>query len=222
MVIDRDYDKTALLATIDFTDSVWDIKRSGRTDWWQPVMAMSNAWYRGTYRPFEAEKKRVKGQMKRADPIRFEEVEQYPRYYFADQLVTIRDRRDFAKKLSDGSYSKRVAFVGIPSFVPAAGAVHGVRETANTATIDVESFGRGFLAISVTPHKYWRITIDGAETRAIVTNIGYQGIVVPAGRHRIFMRYRNPLAANGARVSVAASLLLLAAALRPRRRREAS
>jgi hypothetical protein len=222
MVIDRDYDKTALLPTIDFTDSVWDIKRSGRTDWWQPVMAMSNAWYRGTYRPFEAEKKRVKGQMKRADPIRFEEVEQYPRYYFADQLVTIRDRRDFAKKLSDGSYSKRVAFVGMPSFVPAAGAVHGVRETANTATIDVESFGRGFLAISVTPHKYWRITIDGAETRAIVTNIGYQGIIVPAGRHRIFMRYRNPLAANGARVSVAASLLLLAAALRPRRRRAAS
>jgi hypothetical protein len=36
------------------------------------------------------------------------------------------------------------------------------------------------------------------------------------------MRYRNPLAANGAKVSFAASLLLLAAALRPRRRRAAS
>jgi hypothetical protein len=219
MVMDRDYDKTALLPTIDFTESVWDIKRSGRTDWWQPVMAMSNAWYRGTYKPFEAERKRVKGQMKRAEPIQFLETEHYARYYFADQLVTIRDRRDFVKKLSDGSYSRRVAFVGIPSFVPAAGTVHGARESANTATIDVESFGRGFLVISVTPHKYWRVTIDGIETRAIVTNIGYQGVVVPTGRHTVAMRYRNPLAANGAKISIAASVLLIAAAMRRRRRR---
>ena len=222
MVIDRDYDKTALLPTIDFTESVWDIKRSGRTDWWQPVMAMSNAWYRGNYKPFEPEKKRVKGQMKNAEPMRFVETEHYPRYYFADQVVTIRDRKDFAKKLSDGSYSKRVAFVAMPSFVPASGVVRGARETANTATIDVDSAGRGFLVISVTPHKYWRVTIDGNETRAIVTNIGYQGVLVPAGRHRIAMRYRNPLAAHGAKVSIAASLLLLGAAFVPTRRRRAS
>ena len=42
MVIERDYDKTALLPTVDLTESVWDLKRSGRTDWWKPFMAMSN------------------------------------------------------------------------------------------------------------------------------------------------------------------------------------
>ncbi len=42
-VMERDYDKTALLPTIDFTDSVWDVKRKGRAEWWKPFMAMSNA-----------------------------------------------------------------------------------------------------------------------------------------------------------------------------------
>ena len=43
-VLERDYDKTALLPTIDLTDSVWDVKRSGHAGWWKPFMAMSNAW----------------------------------------------------------------------------------------------------------------------------------------------------------------------------------
>jgi hypothetical protein len=221
MVIERDYDKTALLPSIDFIDSVWDVKRAGRTDWWEPFVAMSNAWYRGVYRPFEDEKKRVKGKMKGAQAIEFVELEHHPRYYFADQMVSIRDRKDFVKKLVDGSYSKRVAFVREPAFVPAKGTVFGYRETANTAAIDVESFGKSFLVMSVTPHKYWRIVIDGKTVKPVVTNIGYQGVVVPPGRHRVEMRYRNYIAAGGAKVSIAAVVLLLAGVLLPRRRRAA-
>ncbi|MGZ8831109.1 MAG: hypothetical protein ACXW2Q_12115, partial [Thermoanaerobaculia bacterium] len=54
----------------------------------------------------------------------------------------------------------------------------------------------------------------------IVTNIGYQGVVVPPGRHRIEMRYRNTLVQRGMIVSaVAASVLLALALLRPPRGR---
>ncbi len=219
MVIERDYDKTALLPTLDFIDSVWDVKRSGRADWWVPVMAMSNAWYRGVYKSFDQEKKRVGGHMEEAEPIQFIETAHQPRYYFADQLLTIADRRDFSRQLSNGSFSNSVAFVRAPAFVPARGVVHSWRETANTAALDVESLGaKGFLVMSVTPHKYWRITLDGRPVDAVITNIGYQGIPVPAGRHRVEMSYRNPLAAGGAKVSIAAAALLLAAALLPRRK----
>lgn len=221
MVMERDYDKTALLPTIEFTDSVWDMKRSGKSDWYAPVMAMSNAWYRALYKPFDQEKKRVNGKMKLAEPIDFVEGEHHPRYYFADQLIAVRDRHDFVRLLAHGSYSKRSAFVmNAPAFVPGRGVVHRWSETANTATIDVESVGTGFLVMSVTPHKYWTITVDGAKTNAIRTNVGYQGIVVPHGRHRVVMRYRNPLAAGGAKISIAASLLLLATALVARRRND--
>ena len=215
MVIDRDYDKTALLPTLDLIDSVWDVKRYGRKDWWRPFAAMSNMWYRGNYRQFAVEKKRTHGNFTKSLPVAFEEIkEHYPRYYFADQVVTIRDRRDFVDKLlTPGRYSLTAAFVKAPSFVPARGVVRGLRETANTAIIDVEAAGKAFLVMSVTPHKYWRITIDGTRVEPLIANIGYQGIVVPAGKHRVAMRYRNDLAANALIVSIIVTILLIAAAL---------
>jgi len=218
MVLERDYDKTSLLPTIDLVESVWAVKRAGRTDWWRPFAAMSNVRYRGIYKPFDEERKRVKKHMKLAEAIEFIDVGHHPRYYFADQMVTIRDRHDFVRKLTDGSYTDAVAFVSTKSFVPARGVVRGVRETANTATIDVESFGRSFLVMSVTTDKYWTIMIDGKPVKSLVTNIAYQGIDVPAGRHRVEMRYRNTLAAGGAKISIGAAVLLLAAALVPRKR----
>jgi len=216
-VMERDYDKTALLPTIDLTDSIWDLKRSGRADWYQPFMAMSNAWYRAVYRPFEGEKKRVHGKMEDAVAITFMPTVHYPRYYFADQLVTIRTREDFVANLTKNSYSERVAFVGRPTFVPANGVVRGVRESANHATIDVESFGEGFLVMSVTPHKYWRITVDGRNVPAVVTNIAYQGIVITPGKHRVEMDYANPLVQIGLGISLSAILILTIMALRRRR-----
>jgi hypothetical protein len=217
-VLERDYDKTALLPTIDLTDSVWDVKRAGRKDWWEPFVAMSNAWYRGVYRDFDAEKKRVGGDFKRSMPIQFLATEHYPRYYFADQVVTIRDRADFVKKLVSESYSERVAFVRGRSFVPGDGDVVGLEETANYAAIDVESRGTGFLVMSVTPHKYWRVTIDGKLVTPIVTNIGYQGVAVPHGVHRVEMRYRNDRIILGVWISGASAAVLALIAILARRR----
>jgi hypothetical protein len=208
-VIERDYDKTALIPTIELTDSVWDVKRSGRADWWEPFMAMSNAWYRGVYRDFDVERKRVKGNFKQAMPVQFLETTHWPRYYFADQLVSIHTRQDFVNVLSKESLSRRVAFVKYPNFVPANGTILGLRETANRATIDVDAGGKAFLVMSVTPHKYWRVTIDGRAANAIITNIGYQGVVIGAGRHRVEMVYRNDLVIIGLWISAVTLALLL-------------
>ncbi|HJT17228.1 MAG TPA: hypothetical protein VJ853_07565, partial [Thermoanaerobaculia bacterium] len=218
-VIERDYDKTALLPTVDFTDSVWDVKRNGRGDWWQPFMAMSNAWYRAEYRNFDEEKKRTNNDFKKSEPIQFLESEHWPRYYFSDLLISIHSRHDMVNVLSNQSVSRRVAFIKAPSFVPANGVVRNVVETANTATIDVEASGKAFLVMSVTPHKYWTITIDGRVVPAIVTNVGYQGIVVPAGRHRVRMVYRNDLVVSGLWTSGVSAALLFGLVFFDRRRR---
>jgi len=217
-VLERDYDKTALLSTVDLTDSVWDVKRSGRADWWKPFMAMSNAWYRAVYRDFDLEKKRNHGNFMESLPITFEEGPHYPRYYFADQVVTIRDREDFVKQLSTSSFTSGVAFVQQPSFVPARGVIKRLAETANTATIDVESFGQGFLVMSVTPHKYWTIVVDGMKVPAVVTNIAYQGIIVTPGKHHIEMEYRNELVRVGMLITLitAAALLGILLIYRPK------
>lgn len=221
-VLERDYDKTALIPTIDLTESLWDVKRAGKTDWYQPFMAMSNAWYRGIHRDFDEEKKRNGGDFRKSMPIRFLEGAHYPRYYFADQIVRIADRKDFVTKLINESYSDRVAFIQQPSFVPGAGKVTGVRETANTAVIDVEADSRAFLVMSVTPHKYWRVTIDGRRIQPVITNIGYQGVVVPAGRHRIAMKYRNDVIDIGLPISGSTAALLVLVAVFARKKAAAA
>jgi hypothetical protein len=209
-VLERDYDKTALLPTVDFTDALWDVKRAGRSDWYAPAMAMSNAWYRAVYKPFQDEKTRTRGDFKKSSPIRFLETTHYPRYYFADQMVAVAGHTDFSDKLSKNRYTPQVAFVPQPPFVPARGVVRGVQETANTATLDVESFGQGFLVMSVTRHKYWEIRLDDHVVPAVPVNIAYQGIVVTPGRHRVTMVYRNTVAELGMAVSgISAALLLL-------------
>ena len=217
-VLERDYDKTALLPTVDLTDSVWDLKRSGRTDWYEPFMAMSNAWFRGVYRPFKEEQKRTHGDFKKSDPIVFLETTHYPRYYFADQLIPVRGRADFVEKLTSGRHTPGVAFVMRPAFTPAAGVVRGVQETSSTAALDVESFGQGFLVMSVTRHKYWDVRVDGQRVPTVPTNIAYQGVVVTPGRHRLTMVYRNSLVQIGLGITGACSALLLALAIfwRPR------
>jgi hypothetical protein len=207
-VMEQDYDQTMLLPTADFTQSVWEVARSGKRGWSRTFMAMSNAWYRTAYRPFEYENKRTGGNFKIAEPIGFLEGRHHPRYYFADQMVSIRNRRDFVQKLSSQPYRDRVAFTFAPAFEPAHGVVHGFRETANSATVDIEAFGRAFLVMSVTPHKYWRVTLDGQPVQPVVTNVGYQGIGVTAGRHRVEMRYRNPVVITGGVISALAALVV--------------
>jgi hypothetical protein len=211
-VIDGDIDVSDLRAERDFVVSVLElIKNDGRpADWMDIVAAMSNAWFVSVYRkPEEIDAGRGIEQ----GTVRFLEGKHYPRHYFATELVTVRDRHAFVRALRSSRFSRQVAFVEQPAFVPAAGAVLATRESANHAQIEVEARGRAFLVMSVTPHKYWRITIDGEETPAVVTNIGYQGAVVPPGRHVVEMRYYNPLIAVGAALS-AATLLALALAVR--------
>ncbi len=107
-----------------------------------------------------------------------------------------------------------------PTFVPGRGVVKHVTESANDATLDVESFGESFLVMSVTPHKYWHVTIDGSRVTPVVTNIAYQGVNVSAGKHHIEMHYSNPLVEIGGGISLLTVLLLLFAGVRPRREDE--
>jgi hypothetical protein len=83
--------------------------------------------------------------------------------------------------------------VGARGHTDAPGRVLGVVERANIATIDIECTNTALLIATVTRHKYWRATIDGRPAQLVPVNLAYQGVLVPAGKHRIEMRYRNPV-----------------------------
>ncbi len=96
-----------------------------------------------------------------------------------------------------------------PRYALRNGIVRSVRETANTARIETESPRDDLLFMSVTPHKYWRVTIDGKPAKSEVANIAFQRLPVPAGKHVVEMRYRNPLIAIGAVISLLTAAILL-------------
>jgi len=212
-VIQADIDQTDLLPAAAFTDAVWSLSRAQPRTWIDRVAAMANVRWVGIYRPFGRALADARGDFTRIQPVQFVEGRRYPRYYFASDVVSIRDARDFVTKAASESFDKQTAFIAGPAFKPARGIVQRWTETANTARIDVETDGRGFLVMSITPHKYWRVQIDGKPAPAIVTNIGFQGVVVPAGRHVVTMRYRNPRIGIGALVSIAALILLAVIAM---------
>lgn len=208
IAIPGDFDLTEVTATDDFTRAVWALEDSGNKDWLNIVVPMSNIRYLGIYRKPEEAMAETQGRPHVLQPVKFVEGEHQPRHYFADQMETARDWREFVRKLSAKRYSRRVAFVGADPFLPGRGTVRGVEEWPNGARIDVEAEGRAFLVMSVTPHRHWRISIDGRPVPAVVTNIGYQGVIVPAGRHRVEMTYRNPFIAIGAAISIVTLLAL--------------
>lgn len=217
-VLERDYDKTALLPTVDLVDAMWRVRDGGQKQWADIFMAMSNAHYRSEYRPFAAEKKRVGRNLNDLWPVDFRQGPAYPRFYFADQMTAIKDRKDFVDKLIRGRWSRKVAFVEGPVFTPRTGRVVSAKETANTIALEVESDGRSLLVLSVTPHKYWRATLDGKRIEPRIANIGYQAVEVPAGRHSVRFAYRNDVVVLCLTISAASILLFLAIVIFARRR----
>jgi hypothetical protein len=203
-----DYDGTELTASSDFTQAAWMLQLKKPDEWLSISAAMSNIRYLAVYRPYNEALAMAGGVLRDAQPVKFVEGPPYPRYYFASEMAVGRRWEEFVAKLGAGHFSREVAFVAEGAFAPARGVVRGVSEWTNGARIDVEAAGRAFLVMSVTPHKYWQVTIDGRPVEPVVTNIGYQGVAVPGGRHVVEMRYSNPLIAAGAAISVATLLAL--------------
>lgn len=209
-VLDRDYDLTLLKTTKQFNFAMVEMFRSGQPGWEERMMAMSNAWYRGRFRPAIEEIRRAGGRWEEVSPIDFlPAAEQYPRFYFADEIVPIADVHDFVAKVLRGESSRRAAFVQWPPFAPAKGIVRSATQTMRTMRIEAEAEGRSLLMISVTPHKYWRARVGGQTVEPRVVNIGYQAIELPAGRHVVELEYWNPLVVP----SLLFSLLALLAAI---------
>lgn len=190
--IDLDINLTNLAPTADFVQSFWEIG-SHRVPF-DALLPMANVG--STLVPVR-------------DGVKIVRVAANPRYLFARAMERVSSREDFVQKLSSRRWKPETAFVARQPFAPAPGLVRRVEERTNEAAIEVDSSGQSFLMISVTPHRYWDASIDGVSTHLEIVNIGFQGLVVPAGHHLIRMTYRNPLIA----ICGAISLLALAMAL---------
>jgi hypothetical protein len=205
LAMEDDIDLTSLTNTDDFRQAFKGARSTHLPDADAPYARMSNVGWRVRLRP-------VLNASTNLTPVEIVPVPRAERYSFAGRLERAPDAGGFRYAVERNAADPTVAYVAAEPFVPASAHVTRVRETANTAVIDVISSGRAFLVASVTGHRYWSATIDGHPAPLIGTNLAYQGLIVPAGTHTIAMRYRNPLVPIGATISLLTLIALAVAA----------
>jgi hypothetical protein len=217
-VLELDYDETFLLPTHEMLDRMMALGNGGFERWWEPFAILNGAGYILDYRDFDQAMSEARGDaflLRAANVFR---LPAQPRYFVAQRTVQATDEREIVAFLSA---NPRPFLTAITSFAAPAvshGNVTRYAEEQNSATIDVESSGPALLVMTVTRHKYWQAWIDGKHAELLPVNIAYQGVLVPAGKHRVTMRYRNPLVVWGGVITLFALLALATTLIRPRPR----
>jgi hypothetical protein len=90
---------------------------------------------------------------------------------------------------------------------------------ANRVVIDTSAERPAVLVASEISYPGWRATLDGRPAELLTADYLLRALVVPAGAHRVELRYAAPAARAGAIVSLCSLLLLLGLAVAHRIRR---
>jgi len=135
-----------------------------------------------------------------------------PRAYTVGQTVRVKDAAAVRDALLDFGPSELGRLAVVTDDVPHGlrqGVVESARFGQRTNDLVVRSDGGPtLLVVNERFDPDFRGTIDGAPARVVKVNGFVRGVVVPAGRHRVFLEYRAPHA-----VWVGALLCALAVAL---------
>ena len=124
----------------------------------------------------------------------FEMGDPFERAWFVSNVEVIPDNRQALTRLADDTFDlRRSAVVAKPLPLPLA--------EASDSTVTVTGFGSAHLSLAANaagPHLLvlsqihdpgWRAEIDGRPIELLRVNGVQQGIVIPAGQHRVTLRY---------------------------------
>lgn len=135
-----------------------------------------------------------------------------PRIYFVDN-VEEKSSMDILNSIKNNSFDpKKLAFVNKLDFKFDKG------DSTNTAAIlqykdehvtaEVNAAGNNFLFYGTTYLPGWKALVDGSPTTIYKTNHGFQGIVVPKGKHRVEFVYEPKSFVIGKYLSLLLNLFL--------------
>lgn len=103
---------------------------------------------------------------------------------------------------------------------PSRGVVSLLERTPARIVLDVDSAGPGpsVLALNQTWDEFWVARLDGRPVRLVLTDLSLSSLLVPAGRHRVELRYHDPWVRRGLTVSGLTIVVLLGLGWRRRSR----
>jgi hypothetical protein len=216
-MLDLDVTSTNLLPMTHFDDLVSAALGHGHAARLPLLMQMSGVSHVGLDKRYDPGIVGDSSRFDAIDPVDFIPMNNAGRFYFAGLLLGGDDEEAARRVIFSGrQLPARTAFTDV-EFSPAPARVLTSQVSPNRVTVEVEASGRSFLALAVTRHKYWSATIDGLPATLHPANVAFQGVVVETGRHRLEMRYWNPVIAVSGWISIAALLATLTMAMLPRR-----
>ncbi len=96
---------------------------------------------------------------------------------------------------------------------------HITRYTPNRLQIETSAPTQTVLVLSEIFYPGWEARVDGRPTPILLTDYLLRGMALPAGQHKVEMRYTAPAARNGALISVLTLGLIAGLAVYARRKR---
>jgi hypothetical protein len=152
----------------------------------------------------------------------FENRRALPRAWLAASVMSMTEPDAIgavkSSRLLDGSpFDPRIiAIVDAASVPPASHFSPGESDVRVTRigdgdiSVRVSSEGGGFLVLSENAYPGWRARVDGADTPIYRTDVTLQGVVVPAGTHRVDFMMESQAQQAGILVSALAGLVCVA------------
>ncbi|MEO6725258.1 MAG: YfhO family protein [Blastocatellia bacterium] len=92
-----------------------------------------------------------------------------------------------------------------------------IRYESNNLVIETNATQQTVLVVSEMNYPGWEAKVDGQHANIWTTDYLLRGVILPAGKHRVEMRYTAPAARNGAILSALSLLVLIGLILKARR-----
>ncbi len=143
----------------------------------------------------------------------YENTEAMPRFFLVGRVLRAQDEEEALELLKKIDLRREAVVEGAEAGwqLGAGGTVHVVRYSASEVVLQTDAPAGAYLVSSETHYPGWRAWVDGRERPLYMTNGGFRGLPVPAGRHEVRMRFRPALLWQSAAVGAVAWLLLVVA-----------
>jgi hypothetical protein len=124
----------------------------------------------------------------------YENLSVLPRFFFVRYVETVNSLAESGRAVRaagfDPSATAVVEAPGEPSgTMSGTGAVRVVSYHPTEVRLETEAAGPAFLVATDSYYPGWQSFADGRPTRLYAADAGFRGIRIPAGRHRIEMRF---------------------------------
>lgn len=137
-----------------------------------------------------------------------------PRFYLVGRAHRAANLDEAIARMRAADFDPRAEAVveGRALHLAGGGEVRVLRYGTREVALETDSVAPALLVSSEAWYPGWRASVDGREEPLVLTNAAFRGLLVPAGRHTVRMRFDPPVLWRGVAVTLAALVALAALA----------